>query len=204
MNNFYNINGCILDNNQIKAIEANSKNSLVVAGAGSGKTLTILGKIKYLIEVKNIKPEDILCISFTNESAKSLKEKLLKINYDIEVLTFHKLGLKILNNDNISIINDNYLDYIIDEYFKSYIKYNKKNKRIFKNILYTERNIDSLFETYEYQKIKMIISTFIKLAKSNNLDKYDIYRFYKSAWFNEKIVIKYILRYAGSRKAPAC
>ena len=193
MNNFYNINGCILDDTQIKAIEVNSKNSLVVAGAGSGKTLTILGKIKYLIEVKNIKPEDILCISFTNESAKSLKEKLLKINYDIEVLTFHKLGLKILNNDNISIINDNYLDYIIDEYFKSYIKYNKKNKRIFKNILYTERNIDSLFETYEYQKIKMIISTFIKLAKSNNLDKYDIYRFYKSAWFNEKIVIKYIL-----------
>ena len=87
----------------------------MVAGAGSGKTLTILGKIKYLIEKKNYKENEILCISFTNETVTSLRNKLLNMNYDIEVLTFHKLGLKLLNNDNYSIINDNYLDYIIDE-----------------------------------------------------------------------------------------
>ena len=52
MNDFFNINNCNLDNTQIDAIESEYSNTLVVAGAGSGKTLTILGKIKYLIEIK--------------------------------------------------------------------------------------------------------------------------------------------------------
>lgn len=48
--NFFNINGYDLDETQIAAIKSEAKSTLVVAGAGSGKTLTILGKIKYLIE----------------------------------------------------------------------------------------------------------------------------------------------------------
>ena len=50
--NFFNINGYDLDETQIAAIKSEAKSTLVVAGAGSGKTLTILGKIKYLIEKK--------------------------------------------------------------------------------------------------------------------------------------------------------
>ena len=117
MDNFYNINGCTLDSTQIEAIEADNKSVLLVAGAGSGKTLTILGKIKYLIEVKNYKEEEILCISFTNETVASLVKK---IPYDVNVFTFHKLGLSILGN-SYSIVDDKYLPYIIDEYFNSII-----------------------------------------------------------------------------------
>ena len=87
------------------------------AGAGSGKSLTIIGKIKYLIERKNIKQNDILCISFTNEACNSLKNKLKKYyNYDIDVLTFHKLGLNIIREktQEFSIAN-NYLDIVIKE-----------------------------------------------------------------------------------------
>ena len=72
-----NINGYKLDYNQRLSIVCDEENTLVIAGAGSGKTLTIVGKIRYLIERKNISPKDILCISFTNNIT---KEKVLFIN----------------------------------------------------------------------------------------------------------------------------
>ena len=190
---FYNINGCTLDETQINAIEDDSSCVCVVAGAGSGKTLTILGKIKYLIEKKNYKEDEILCISFTNETVRSLKNKLTDLNYDIDVYTFHKLGLFLLNNNNIEIINDNYLDYIIDEYFKSYVINNKKYKRLFKNLFYTEKNVEKIFNNYEYINIKKIIYTFIKLSKSNNYKINDLFSIYKRCFFNEKYLMKIII-----------
>lgn len=186
----FNINGYPLDESQINAIKCNSKATLVSAGAGSGKTLTIMGKIKYLIEELKVKEEEILCISFTNETVKSLHKKLLDIGYNIEVYTFHKLSLKLLNNE-YKIANDNILDYIIDEYFKSYIKYNKNNFKKLKRLLYTDK--DNLFKTCEYDKLMSTISTFIRLAKSNDYDEIDIYKMYKRSLFNERILLKMIL-----------
>ena len=60
--------GYYLDKEQQKIVLDKSKYLLVVAGAGSGKTLTILGKIKYLVKYKKINKNDILCISFTKAS----------------------------------------------------------------------------------------------------------------------------------------
>ena len=100
--------GYYLDSEQEKIVLDNSKNILVVAGAGSGKTLTILGKINYLIKYKNIKPDEILCISFTRDASKSLKEKIKKevnsivrstiLSHDIELLDYiiknYKINIK--------------------------------------------------------------------------------------------------------------
>lgn len=152
-----------------------------------------MGKIKYLINVKDIKQEEILCISFTNETVKSLYEKLLKQGYDIEVKTFHKLGLKFLDTKSLSIIDDYYLDYIIDEYFKSFIRYNKKRVHALKNILYSGMSISSILQTDDYQKLKKTISTFIKLAKGNNYSIKDIFYMYKKAIFREKDILHNIL-----------
>ena len=55
-----------LDNDQLEIVKDDNKYLFVLAGAGSGKTLTILGKIKYLIEEKHIPKEEIVCITFTN------------------------------------------------------------------------------------------------------------------------------------------
>ena len=65
-----NIDGKSLDYQQRKAVVVDEDNNLVLAGAGSGKTLTISGKVKYLVETKGINPQEILLISFTNKGSK--------------------------------------------------------------------------------------------------------------------------------------
>lgn len=173
----------------MSSILSDAKSTLVVAGAGSGKTLTILGKIKYLIENKNVNESEILCISFTNETVKSLKYKTEEMGYNISVFTFHKLGLSILKN--VSIIDDNYLDYIINEYFESRIKYDKS--KFINSLFFTDMKIDKIYKTDDYYKLKKTISTFIRLAKSNNMSINDIYIIYKRTLFNERKILLMIM-----------
>ena len=102
-----------LDKYQLKAVISKRKVNLVLAGAGCGKTYTIVLRIKYLIKYLNVNPKDILCISFTNDSVNSLKNALLKnYNYDIDVFTFHKLALNILkdNKNTIKIFINNSME----------------------------------------------------------------------------------------------
>lgn len=186
----FNILGIDLDETQVRTIKCNDDAVLVSAGAGSGKTFTIMGKIKYLIEELNVKQSEILCISFTNETVKSLKKKILSIGYDIDVYTFHKLSLNIIGS-SYSIVNDNYLSYIIDEYFKSYVRYNKRNFNKLKRYLFTNRN--DLFNTKEYNSLKRTIETFIKLAKSNDYSLSVIYGFYRKSFLLNRIIMKFIL-----------
>ena len=51
---------------------------MIIAGAGSGKTTTIIGKVKYLITKNNVDAKDILILSFTNASSKEMKERIEK------------------------------------------------------------------------------------------------------------------------------
>ena len=161
------INGHSLDYNQRVAVITNEDNNLVIAGAGSGKTLTIIGKIRYLIERQNVKEDEILCISFTNDSVNDIKKALSKnYNYNVPVFTFHKLALNILKdvyNDNLKIANDYFLDYIIDEY----IRCNFPN-----NIILEKPNYNIFI------RFKLLISTFINLFKSSNFDISDFEEFY--------------------------
>ena len=91
----------LLDEEQRKIIMSDDDNTLVIAGAGSGKTTTIMAKIKYLVDKLNIKPEEILIISFTNKVTEELKEKINNsFNINTPIYTFHKLGLKILEDSS--------------------------------------------------------------------------------------------------------
>lgn len=83
-----------LDLQQREAIIAEEDNVLVVSSAGSGKTSSIVGKVKYLIEKKHVKPENILLISYTNKAAAELTERVGVAG--LNGFTFHKLALKII------------------------------------------------------------------------------------------------------------
>lgn len=92
-----NINGHPLDDQQMEAVMNCARNQLILAGAGTGKTTTIVGKVKYLLKKRICNPEDILLLSFTDKSAKDMCEQL-KANIDcpVDASTFHSLGNKIL------------------------------------------------------------------------------------------------------------
>lgn len=93
---FSNIDGKSLDAQQRAAVISEEERILVLAGAGSGKTLTIAAKVKYLCDIKNICPKDILLISFTRKSANEMSERIGKMGIQIKASTFHKLGLDIV------------------------------------------------------------------------------------------------------------
>ena len=125
---FHNICGLVedkkLDDQQIDAIVRKNKNQLVIAGAGSGKTTTIVGKVKYLLLTKQYKPEDILLLSFTNASASEMKDRVKnETNIDLDVMTFHKLGLEIIKkgyNKNFKIF-DKELYQVVKSLINKYI-----------------------------------------------------------------------------------
>ena len=75
---------------------------LVLAGAGSGKTKVLTSRIAYLIE-NGVSPGNILAITFTNKAAREMKERVFKIigssANDIQISTFHSLGLKIIKEN---------------------------------------------------------------------------------------------------------
>ena len=75
---FFNINGLQLDDDQIKAILIDEDEIEVIAGAGTGKTLTIQGKVKYLVEKKGVDPNNIIGLSFSKASARELEKRINK------------------------------------------------------------------------------------------------------------------------------
>ncbi len=93
------VEGRMLDRQQMISIVKPSANHLIIAGAGTGKTTTIVGKIKYSIAKGLYKPENILVLSFTNASASEMSERIHKeTGYPITASTFHKLGLDIITS----------------------------------------------------------------------------------------------------------
>lgn len=168
-----------MNEKQLEAVKS-LENTLVVAGAGSGKTFTIVNKIKFLLDNNIYKENELLIISFTNESVNDLKRK---IDYNLDIMTFHKLAINLINNPNMKISNEYYLKFIINEYFNSYGKYNKKQNKLIKRIL-QEMDIDNL---------KKLIFTFINLYKSNYNDINYLLNLYQKSHFINKIYFKIIL-----------
>lgn len=106
-----------LNNKQREAVENTEGPSLVIAGAGSGKTKVLTHKIAYLMQNKNVKPWNILAITFTNKAANEMKQRIENLvgeqANDIWMGTFHSICVKILRRyidrigfDNSFIIFD--------------------------------------------------------------------------------------------------
>lgn len=154
-----------LDDNQMKLL-LNDENTIVIAGAGSGKTLTILGKINYLIEKKNINPDNILLISFTNASVNDVKSRL---KYNVNVFTFHKLAIHILKKNKISysLCKTNLLKYIIKEYIHTCEQ--NEQKTILK-FLDLNISFSKFLKSLQFENFCNLIETLISLYKTNNFN----------------------------------
>ncbi len=88
-----------LNESQTKAVTTTEGPLLVVAGPGTGKTLTIVRRIAHLVR-QGVRPEDILAVTFTNRAAREMKERTGALLGDaasnIFIGTFHLLGLRII------------------------------------------------------------------------------------------------------------
>lgn len=118
-----NIDGKSLDMQQRTAVINDEDRILVLAGAGSGKTLTIAAKVKYLCEQKSVESRDILLLSFTKKSAKEMTDRIQgKLGIQVEASTFHKLGLdiiKLADGARPEVSDENELGSFVHDFFEN-------------------------------------------------------------------------------------
>ena len=89
-----------LNDKQYEAVTTYEGPSLVIAGAGSGKTKVLTHKIAYLIQEIGIKPWNVLAITFTNKAANEMKQRVEnligELAHDMWIGTFHAICVRIL------------------------------------------------------------------------------------------------------------
>lgn len=96
-----------LNSQQRVAVEHDTGPLLLLAGAGSGKTKTLTHRIAYLIAVRNVRPNNILSVTFTNKAAKEMRERLGRLlghSADDRAFmpfmgTFHSICVRLLRFD---------------------------------------------------------------------------------------------------------
>ncbi len=176
-----------LDKFQESVVKSNC-NLLIIAGAGAGKSFTLLNKIEYLITTQNVLPEEILVISFTNASVNDIT---LKLNSKVNAFTFHKLAMQILDaaSVNYQIVNDSLLNFIINE--SIYTCTTEEQKNILKFLKYSQK-FPTFIKSPECNAFKKFIATFINLWKTND------YKFenipLKKLKRNEKNILLFIFK----------
>jgi DNA helicase-2/ATP-dependent DNA helicase PcrA len=93
----------ILNQEQKKAVRHGQGPLLIIAGAGTGKTTVITERIKYLVIKKDIKPAEILALTFTDKAAREMEERVdLALPYgytDMWIMTFHAFCDRILRDE---------------------------------------------------------------------------------------------------------
>ncbi len=86
-----------LDREQREVVLSEEDHTLVIAGAGAGKTTTIAAKVRYLVEKQGIDPDQILVISFTNKAVEELRGRINgNLGISCPISTFHSIGYTIL------------------------------------------------------------------------------------------------------------
>jgi DNA helicase-2/ATP-dependent DNA helicase PcrA len=133
-----------LNSKQAQAVRAIDGTTLVIAGAGSGKTAVLTRRVAYLI-YKGVVPGSILCLTFTNKAAREMQERVRTILESVGIhvpfvpawmddytqspliSTFHSLGVKLLREfghilnykPDITILDDDEQKKIIKNIFKA-------------------------------------------------------------------------------------
>ena len=157
-----------LNDEQKSAVLNTEGPSLVVAGAGSGKTKVLTSRLAYILEQKKAWPNQILCVTFTNKAAKEMRERVIKIiggktNSLAWLGTFHSISVKFLRRHAEAIgLKSNFTILDTDD-----------QKKLIKNICKGE-NIDAkkispqfIMSLIDQWKNKGLLPDEVKLTKKN-------------------------------------
>jgi len=175
-----------LNDSQTKAVKQSEGPVLILAGAGSGKTTTIISRLAYLIEGLGIPASNTLTLTFTNKAAKEMKERATQMMdsaaYPPLLCTFHKFGLLFLKF-NIHLLNRQNNFVVIDTDDKKRI-IKKINSELatpliaseisrYKNSLLSPDEAYKQAEHFNYQQIAKVYEDYEKYLHENNLVDFD-------------------------------
>ena len=185
-----------LDEEQRKIILRDDDYCLINAGAGSGKSTTMAAKVKYLVDKLNIKPQEIIMLTFTKKSSEDLDEKVNDLlDLGIPVSTFHSLGMKFIKKFYpypIQVVGEDEQKNIICEYIKNLFKDKYKLKELIE-----------LFK--QYQNNSYIAKGFVE-----NFDKFNTFEEYFADYKRRKYISEnskkggihqYLINRLGSRNS---
>ena len=139
-----------IDDDQALALSKVSKNLLVKARAGSGKTRTILYKTKLLLEKYDVKPSEILILAFNNDAASQIKQKLQNPNTfgfkEFEnAMTFHGFAKRVAKPDEDILGGDDNEDIKRHEFLKYVLNQKVWNEHFQENLYqYFRREIEEI------------------------------------------------------------
>ncbi len=183
-----------LDEEQIKAILTDEEYSLILAGAGTGKTTTMASKVKFLVDIKKVHPSKIAVMSYTKKATEELEQRI-NIDFGIpaNITTFHSLGFsyikEIFSTRKCYVVDFEMRNEIFISYFKEKI-FSYKNKikelmeifsaektgtswifsKYFKENYEKYQNFDDYFMAYKQDKIKEISN--LKEFVENKIETY--------------------------------
>lgn len=165
-----------LDEEQRKIILRDDDYCLINAGAGSGKSTTMAAKVKYLVDKLNIKPEEIIMLTFTKKSSEDLEEKVNdSLDLGIPVSTFHSLGMKFIKKCcpyPIQVVGSDEQKQIICNYIRELFKDKTKLKGLIE-----------LFKQYENK-------SYIARGFIENFEKFDTFEEYFEDYKKRKYLIE--------------
>ena len=200
-----------LNKEQSQAVEYKNGSLLIVAGPGTGKTMTITQRIIFLIKERNISPNHILAVTFTRQAAKEMQNRLtfdLKTNSKPLVTTFHALCYKILteqaekkDNRQNTIIDDNERKLLLKDSIilveNKGFKINIKKERLLKwiisakqRIIAPNENLSSIAKQQHLQLFKKVYECYQTILTTQGLCDYEDLIFQVITLFKKKPDIK--------------
>ncbi len=183
-----------LNDKQYEGVVYTEGPCLIIAGAGSGKTKVITHKIAYLIREKQVKPWNILAITFTNKAAREMKDRIEKLvgddTKDMWIGTFHSICVKILRrtidkigfdssfaifdtSDQRTIIKECIKELELDDkiFTDRSVQYEISNAK--NEMLEPEQYIAKYNGDYRKEKIGRIYQSYQNKLKQNNAIDFD-------------------------------
>lgn len=175
-----------LNESQKNAVKQFEGPVLILAGAGSGKTTTIVSRLAYIITQVGIPPSNTLTLTFTNKAAKEMRDRALEMIEDVAyppiLCTFHKFGLMFLKF-HMHLLNRKNNFVVIDSDDKKRI-IKRINSEIatpliaseisrYKNSLLTPDDAYKQAEFFNYQQIAKVYEEYETYLRENNLVDFD-------------------------------
>ena len=172
----------MLNGSQLKAIENINGPSLIIAGPGTGKTITLVYKIIEILK-SNVSPENILALTFSNAASREIKDRVKKvINNDmvsdlLKIHTFHSFGMLIIKenpelsdiSDAFSIIGDEEKESIMSEILTT----DKKKIKLFIENISKKKQLIHDPALLNDEEFKRIFSSYNEKLKEYNLLDFD-------------------------------